>query len=106
MPENARERDLLHTKEAAALLDVHEATIRRAIADGQLRALRLTRLLVSARIAPCSETPFLAVRHACEVVERDGTWRESLAPAAFLAAPEPVPVTLRHDGARRRGAYR
>jgi len=31
-------------------------------------------------------------------VERDGIWRESFAPGAFLAASEPVPVTLQHDG--------
>jgi excisionase family DNA binding protein len=41
MRENARDRELLHVKEAAEQLDVHEATIRRHIADGQLRALRL-----------------------------------------------------------------
>jgi excisionase family DNA binding protein len=41
MRENARDRELLHVKEAAEQLDVHEATIRRHIADGLLRALRL-----------------------------------------------------------------
>ena len=37
-------------------------------------------------MAGCCETPFLAVRHACEVVERDGTWLESFAPGALPAA--------------------
>jgi len=57
------------------------------------------RRLVSARIAPCSETPFLAVRHGLEIVDSDDcqVWRESFAPAAFLAAPTPAPVTLQHD---------
>jgi excisionase family DNA binding protein len=41
MRENARERELLHVKEAADAVRVHEATIYRAIQDGQLRALRL-----------------------------------------------------------------
>jgi len=40
MHEDARERTLLHTKEAAAELDVSVSTIRRAIASGELRALR------------------------------------------------------------------
>jgi|tagenome__1003787_1003787.scaffolds.fasta_scaffold20900887_1 hypothetical protein len=60
----------------------------------------MKRLLVSARIAPCSETPFLAVRHALEIVDPDDcqVWRESFASGAFLAAPKPVPVVLSHDG--------
>jgi hypothetical protein len=56
------------------------------------------RLFVAARIAPCSESALLAVRHACEVVEPDGIWRESFAPGSFLARSTPAPVTLSHDG--------
>ena len=41
MPNVTSERELLHVKEAAALLDVHVCTIRRAIHDGQLEAVRL-----------------------------------------------------------------
>jgi excisionase family DNA binding protein len=33
--------ELLHVKEAAAELDVHEITVRRYIATGQLEAVRL-----------------------------------------------------------------
>jgi hypothetical protein len=55
---------------------------------------------VSARVAPCSQTPFLAVRHGLEIVDADDcqTWRESFAPGSFLARATPAPVTLRHDG--------
>jgi len=41
MRDNARDRELLHIKEAAEQLDVHDATVRRHIAAGDLRALRL-----------------------------------------------------------------
>jgi hypothetical protein len=56
------------------------------------------RLLVSAKIAPCSASPLHARRDACKVVERDGTWRESFAEGVFIARATPAPVTLRHDG--------
>jgi excisionase family DNA binding protein len=36
-----RDRELLHVKEAADVLGVHESTIRRAIQSGELRALTL-----------------------------------------------------------------
>jgi hypothetical protein len=58
----------------------------------------MRRLLVSARIAPHSETDALAVRHACDVADDGHVWRESYAPGAFIAAPTPAPVVLRHDG--------
>jgi hypothetical protein len=58
----------------------------------------MRRLLVSAKIAPCSATWQRAVRDACEVVERDGVWRESFAEGAFIARATPAPVVLRHDG--------
>lgn len=41
MQTNTQEPELMHVKEAAAALDVHESTIRRAIHSGELRALRL-----------------------------------------------------------------
>ena len=41
MQTNVRDRELLHVKQAAAELDVHESTIRRHIAAGELRAFRL-----------------------------------------------------------------
>ncbi len=68
---------------------------------GQMTKRRATRrLLVSARIAPCSQTERLAVRHALEIVGHDDceVWRESFALGAFLAAMRPAPVVLSHDG--------
>lgn len=55
------------------------------------------RLLVSCRFAPCSETPFLAVRHATDVAEVDGIWRESYAPDCWLAGRHNPEVQFGHD---------
>lgn len=41
MHTNADERQLMHVKEAADAIDVSPTTIRRAIATGELRALRV-----------------------------------------------------------------
>ena len=43
MSQNAHIRELLHVKQAAAELDVHPCTVRRAIKAGDLEALRLGR---------------------------------------------------------------
>ena len=40
---DARDRELLHLKEAARELGCHPATLRRHIADGELQAVRLGR---------------------------------------------------------------
>jgi hypothetical protein len=58
----------------------------------------VTRLLVDARIAPCSETEALAVRHACDVAMEGAVWRESFAPGAFIVGGAGAKVTARHDG--------
>ena len=41
MSTDARDKQLLHVKEAAAELGVHPSTLRRHIHDGDLRAVRL-----------------------------------------------------------------
>lgn len=59
----------------------------------------MTRLLVDATIAPCSETWRDAVRCAEDVVDSIGTWRESFAPLCWLARGNGAPVLADHDGA-------
>jgi hypothetical protein len=65
---------------------------------GRAPADALTRLLVSARICPCSESPARAVRDACDVTMEGGVWRESWAADAFLVGGREAPVVLAHDG--------
>jgi hypothetical protein len=57
----------------------------------------MSRLLVSCRFAPCSETDALKVRHAADVAELDGTWRESYAPDCWLAGGQNAEVQFGHD---------
>lgn len=57
----------------------------------------MTRLLVSCRFAPYSETPRLAVRHGLDCVELDTTWTDSFAPGAWLAGGKGATVQLDHD---------
>jgi hypothetical protein len=60
----------------------------------------MIRLLVSARIAPHSETDRLGARHALPIVDpNDGReWHETFAGSAWIATTSPAPVVLRHDG--------
>ncbi len=59
----------------------------------------MTRLHVSARFAPYSATPELAVRHAVDVAHTDGMYRESFAPQCWLASDRPASVQFDHDTA-------
>jgi len=56
----------------------------------------VTRLLVSARIAPFSESPRHAARHGQAVVERDATWYESFGPGAWLLGGREAQVQIGH----------
>jgi hypothetical protein len=51
------------------------------------------------RLAPCSETPFLAVRHGIETRYDGQLYRESFAPECWAAKAEPATIRLGHDGA-------
>lgn len=56
-------------------------------------------ILATARIAPCSPSDRLAVRHGRPVAAPDGNWVESFAPDAFLPFTARKPTVLtRHDG--------
>jgi hypothetical protein len=58
------------------------------------------RFILSARIAPCSETLRHAVRHACEIRDEGLVWRESFSAEAFLPITRAPAVTIGHDGER------
>jgi hypothetical protein len=59
----------------------------------------MTRLLVDAQVAPCSQTELDAVRHAREIADLDRFWLESFSPDAFLNAGRGARVEIGgHDG--------
>lgn len=62
----------------------------------------MTNFCVDFRLAPCSQTERLAVRHSAQTLfdGKHGTmlYRESYAPECWLAPAKPVPFNLGHDG--------
>lgn len=64
---------------------MNKSPLVRRVIDRELdqRGRVLTRLLVAARLAPCSTTALEAVRGR-PVIDRAGCWYESYPPGAFL----------------------
>jgi hypothetical protein len=58
----------------------------------------MTRFHGECRFAPCSETPFLAVRHGIETRYEGQLYRESFAPDCWAAKAESATIRLGHDG--------
>jgi hypothetical protein len=56
------------------------------------------RFYAEVRFAPCSQSPFLAVRHGIETRYGNNLYRESFAAGCWAASEQPATFRLSHDG--------
>jgi hypothetical protein len=58
----------------------------------------VSRFYADAKIAPCSDSDRLAVRHSCQTLYKHQLYRESFSPDCWMTAGRPVPLRIDHDG--------